>query len=42
MKVLIVDDSKATLEIVRRSLEKYPYMRLSINKADSGADALVL
>ncbi|MEZ9232823.1 response regulator [Vibrio amylolyticus] len=42
MKVLIVDDSKATLEIVRRALETFPYKRLSINKADSAAEALVL
>ncbi|MGF1698295.1 response regulator [Vibrio lamellibrachiae] len=42
MKVLIVDDSKATLEIVRRALETYPYKRLSINKADNAAEALVL
>ncbi|MCK6265529.1 response regulator [Vibrio sp. ZSDE26] len=42
MKVLIVDDSKATLEIVRRSLESYPYKRLSIKKAENAADALVL
>ncbi|MCL9782906.1 response regulator [Vibrio sp. S4M6] len=40
MKVLIVDDSKATLEIVRRALEKYSYRRLYIKKAATAVEAL--
>ena len=40
MKVLIVDDSKATLEIVRRALERYSYRRLYIKKASTAIDAL--
>ncbi|MBU2896590.1 MULTISPECIES: response regulator [Vibrio] len=40
MKILIVDDSKATLEIVRRALEKFGYRRLSIQKEDSAVGAL--
>ena len=40
MKILIVDDSKATLEIVRRALEKFGYRRLSIQKEDSAVSAL--
>lgn len=42
MKILIVDDSKATLEIVRRALEAFGYRRLSIQKADNGKAALKL
>lgn len=42
MKILIVDDSKATLEIVRRGLESFGYCRLSIKKASSPTDALAL
>ncbi|WP_076590258.1 response regulator [Vibrio ostreicida] len=40
MKILIVDDSKATLEIVRRALENFGYRRLSIKKTDSAEQAL--
>nr|WP_217273906.1 response regulator [Vibrio coralliilyticus] len=40
VKILIVDDSKATLEIVRRALENFGYRRLSIQKTDSALDAL--
>lgn len=42
MRVLIVDDSKATLEIVRRALEKYRYRRLYIKKASAAIEALSL
>ncbi|CAM4128342.1 response regulator [Pseudoalteromonas byunsanensis] len=35
MKILIVDDSPATLEIVRRALEKFGYRKLLIRKASS-------
>lgn len=40
MKILIVDDSRATLEIVRRGLETFSYCRLSIEKTCSAAQAL--
>ncbi|KJY84378.1 response regulator [Vibrio galatheae] len=40
MKILIVDDSKATLEIVRRGLESFGYCRLSIEKTCSATQAL--
>ncbi|MGF1752185.1 response regulator [Vibrio makurazakiensis] len=40
MKILIVDDSKATLEIVRRALENFGYRRLSIEKTDNAFEAL--
>lgn len=42
MKILIVDDSKATLEIVRRGLESFGYCRLSIEKTCSATKALEL
>ena len=42
MKILIVDDSRATLEIVRRGLESFGYCRLSIKKTNSPVDALKL
>ncbi|MFC3033989.1 response regulator [Pseudoalteromonas fenneropenaei] len=42
MKILIVDDSLATLEIVRRGLEKFGYRRLVIRKADRARKALQL
>lgn len=42
MKILIVDDSKATLEIVRRALEDFGYRRLSIQKTNSAKKALEL
>lgn len=42
VKILIVDDSKATLEIVRRGLESFDYCRLSIKKACSAREALEL
>lgn len=40
MKILIVDDSKATLEIVRRALESFGYRRLSIEKTNCALEAL--
>ncbi|CCQ12420.1 response regulator [Pseudoalteromonas luteoviolacea B = ATCC 29581] len=40
MKILIVDDSLATLEIVRRGLEKFGYRKLLIQKADRARKAL--
>ncbi|MFC0117004.1 response regulator [Pseudoalteromonas xiamenensis] len=40
MKILIVDDSLATLEIVRRGLEKFGYRKLHIQKADRARKAL--
>lgn len=40
MRILVVDDSKATLEIVRRSLEGFGYRHLSIKKTNSAIDAL--
>ncbi|MBW3697698.1 response regulator [Vibrio sp. T187] len=40
MKILIVDDSKATLEIVKRALEGFGYRRLSIEKTSCALDAL--
>ncbi|WP_404340453.1 response regulator [Pseudoalteromonas mariniglutinosa] len=42
MKILIVDDSQATLEIVRRGLEKFGYRKLLIQKANSAKSALTL
>lgn len=42
VKILIVDDSKATLEIVRRALECFGYRRLSIKKANNAVEALAL
>ncbi|NVD08117.1 response regulator [Vibrio sp. JPW-9-11-11] len=42
MKILIVDDSKATLEIVRRGLESFGYCRLSIKKASEAQQAMKL
>ncbi|KAF7764735.1 hypothetical protein PCIT_b0789 [Pseudoalteromonas citrea] len=40
MKILIVDDSQATLEIVKRALEKFGYRKLLIQKANSAKSAL--
>ncbi|MBQ4850337.1 response regulator [Pseudoalteromonas sp. MMG012] len=40
MKILIVDDSHATLEIVKRGLEKFGYRKLLIQKANSAKSAL--
>lgn len=40
MKILIVDDSKATLEIVRRGLESFGYCRLSIKKTCDAREAI--
>lgn len=40
MRILVVDDSKATLEIVRRSLEGFGYRHLSIRKTNNPIDAL--
>ena len=40
MKILIVDDSQATLEIVKRGLEKFGYRKLLIKKANSAKSAL--
>lgn len=42
MKILIVDDSKATLEIVRRGLESFGYCRLSIKKTCDAREAIEL
>jgi CheY-like chemotaxis protein len=42
VKILIVDDSKAMLEIVRRALEKFDYRRLSIRKVDNPIEALAM
>lgn len=42
MRILVVDDSKATLEIVRRSLEGFGYRHLSIKKTDNPKDALAI
>ncbi len=42
MRILVVDDSKATLEIVRRSLEGFNYRSLSIKKTQSPVDALTI
>ncbi|MGE6449395.1 response regulator [Pseudoalteromonas tetraodonis] len=42
MKILIVDDSQATLEIVRRGLEKFGYRKLLIEKASNAKSALTL
>ena len=42
MRILIVDDSKATLEIVRRGLQKFGYRNLSIRKANNAVEALSL
>lgn len=42
MKILIVDDSQATLEIVRRGLEKFGYRKLLIQKANNAKAALTL
>ena len=42
MKILIVDDSHATLEIVRRGLEKFGYRKLLIEKANNAKSALTL
>ena len=42
MNILIVDDSKATLEIIRRALLKFDYRRLEIKKYDSPIQALRL
>lgn len=42
MKILIVDDSKATLEIVRRALESFGYRKLSIKKTPCATQALEL
>lgn len=40
MKILIVDDSKATLEIVRRAVEAFGYRCMAIKKASSASEAL--
>lgn len=40
MKILIVDDSRATLEIVRKALQSFGYRRLSIEKTNSATQAL--
>jgi len=40
VRILVVDDSKATLEIVRRSLEGFGYRHLSIRKTNNPIDAL--
>lgn len=40
VRILVVDDSKATLEIVRRSLEGFCYRNLSIRKTNNPIDAL--
>ncbi|MGY3571083.1 response regulator [Vibrio paucivorans] len=40
MKILIVDDSKATVEIIRRALEAFDYRRLTIQTAENGVKAL--
>jgi CheY-like chemotaxis protein len=40
VKILIVDDSQATLEIVRRALESFGYRKLLIKKANSVKIAL--
>jgi len=42
VKILIVDDSIATLEIVKRSLKTFGYRRLSIKKTSSANEALKL
>tara|TARA_Y100001956_G_C4128454_1_gene191854 strand:- start:3431 stop:4345 length:915 start_codon:yes stop_codon:yes gene_type:complete len=42
VKILIVDDSKATLEIVRRALEAFGYRKLSIKKTNCATEALDL
>lgn len=42
MKILIVDDSKATLEIVRRGLESFGYCRLSIKKTCDAREAITI
>ncbi|MDC0610304.1 response regulator [Vibrio sp.] len=42
MNILVVDDSKATLEIVRRALMKFDYRRLEIKKLDNPLEALSL
>lgn len=42
MKILIVDDSKATLEIVRRGLESFGYCRLSIKKTCDAREAITV
>jgi len=42
MKILIVDDSRAMQQIVKRGLEKLGYDNLEIELASSGADALDL
>lgn len=42
MRILIIDDSKATLEIVRRSLERFGYRRLEIEKAASAKEAIAI
>jgi CheY-like chemotaxis protein len=40
VKILIVDDSEATLEIVKRALEKFDYRKLLIKKANNAKVAL--
>lgn len=42
MKVLIVDDSLATLEIIKRSLEKFNYRKLMIEKTNHARKAMHL
>lgn len=42
VKILIVDDSKATLEIVRRALDAFGYRKLSIRKTNCATEALEL
>jgi len=40
VRILIVDDSRATLEIVRRGLQKFGYRNLSIRAANNAVEAL--
>lgn len=40
MKILLVDDSAATLEIIRRGLVRFRYRKLLIKKAQSAKEAL--
>ena len=40
MKVLIVDDSKATMEIIRRAVDSFPYRNFAIEKTTNPVQAL--
>ena len=42
MKILVVDDSRATQVIVRRVIQQLPYSNISIANADNGASGLEL